>query len=167
MTLFSVTDAAELMGVSIQELKGLEAAGQISPQYTTGGHRRYEEKDILKFIKKEKEDISAPKAENQHIIEYVKLHLGYPAFEPLISDKEIESCVQYIKQKMHNIIVESGEIQKWDSVIKEGVLAYAMYNEGKKRFHSDRMFVPNQDGFDLMFKGKKKWETFENLIKPN
>lgn len=40
--LIGIREAAEALGVSISTLRRWEAAGRIEPEYTSGGHRRYD-----------------------------------------------------------------------------------------------------------------------------
>ena len=40
--LISISDAAELMGVSVTTLRRWEAEGRLIPSRTTAGHRRYD-----------------------------------------------------------------------------------------------------------------------------
>lgn len=47
MSRISISEAAQLLGVSIRTLYRWEEKGKIQPLRTEGGHRRYEVADLL------------------------------------------------------------------------------------------------------------------------
>jgi len=50
MTLVSISQAASMLGVSIQTLRLWDTAGTLRPEYRTpGGHRRYSVQQLTSF----------------------------------------------------------------------------------------------------------------------
>lgn len=49
-TIFNITEAARLLGVTAQTLRVWESEGKISPVYTPGGHRRYTQEEINRVL---------------------------------------------------------------------------------------------------------------------
>jgi excisionase family DNA binding protein len=49
-----ISEAAKLMGVSIDTLRNWEASGKLIPYRTAGGHRRYLESVILGYYEQHK-----------------------------------------------------------------------------------------------------------------
>ena len=47
--MLSIKEASEFLGVSIDTLRRWEKAGKITSSRTSGGHRRYEKKDLIKL----------------------------------------------------------------------------------------------------------------------
>jgi excisionase family DNA binding protein len=45
----TISEAAEILGVSDETLRIWERAGKLTPSYTEGGHRRYQRVDIEKI----------------------------------------------------------------------------------------------------------------------
>ena len=47
--ILTISDAAEMLGVSDETLREWERNGKVKPSYTEGGHRRYQRVDIEKL----------------------------------------------------------------------------------------------------------------------
>ncbi|MGU8835525.1 IS607 family transposase, partial [Clostridium perfringens] len=47
--MLSIKEAAEFLGVSTETLRRWEKAGKLIPYRTNGGHRRYEQTDLIKL----------------------------------------------------------------------------------------------------------------------
>ena len=60
--LLTVTEAAKKIGVSTKTLRNWESAELLKPIRTPGGHRRYDEQSLAKFIGKESSVLSNKKA---------------------------------------------------------------------------------------------------------
>ncbi len=55
MTKITITEAAELLGVSTRTLLRWEESGKIKPERTPGGHRRYDKEKLLGVTKTERQ----------------------------------------------------------------------------------------------------------------
>ena len=50
--MISIKEAGKILGVSTKTLRRWEKEGKIKPSRTLGNHRRYDENEIIKLLKK-------------------------------------------------------------------------------------------------------------------
>lgn len=104
-----------------------------------------------------------------HAIDYVKLMLGAPVVEPLLSDERISKCVLEVAKFITDKVAIDNASDAWIRMtLERGAYARAKYMTGKLMFRRLNMGVmdmgPEEDGWDLMCEGSGEWDEFKATI---
>ena len=121
---YTIGEAAKALGVTVQTVRDWDRAGKIKSERTEGGHRRYDESEILKISGKRPKDnkltaiyvrVSTPSRKNDLEMQkqVLSLYCASKGWENIIIE-DIGSGLNYNKKGLLELIklIETNQIER-------------------------------------------------------